>query len=80
MRISIERAADKTFIVEVPCKPKKDKKGNMENWKPDLKYTAKTEEEALDIVKEALKEIETPEDEYGLAFDSASKPEESKEK
>jgi len=82
MRISVEKASDGAFIVEVPCKPKKDKgeKGHpMDMMERDLKYTAKTDDEAIKIIKEALKDIKTPEDEYSLAFDSASK-EQPKEK
>lgn len=73
MRISCEKCSDGTFLVEVPPKQKKDKKGNEIGWKPELKYTAKTEDEALKIIGEALKEIETPQDEYGIAFEEASK-------
>lgn len=71
MRISIEKASDGTFIIEVPCKKRKNKEGELE-YKEDLKYTAKTEEDALKVVAEALKEIETPEDEYGIGFNEAA--------
>jgi hypothetical protein len=74
MQIRIEKAADNTFIIEVPCKPKKDKKGNgCIEYNPDLKYTADDEKSALKIISEALKEIEVPEDEYGIGFTEAAK-------
>jgi hypothetical protein len=76
MQIRIEKAADNTFIIEVPCKPKKEKKGNCIEYNPDLKYTANDEKSALKIIAEALKEIEAPEDEYGIGFDEAAKPKE----
>ena len=76
MRISIEKCADGTFLIEVPCKPKK-KKGegnrNLVEYNPDIKYTAEDEKGALKIITEALKEIETPEDEYGIGFEEATK-------
>jgi len=72
MRISVEKASDGTYIIEVPCKTKKDKKG-YEIYKSDLKYTAEDEKGALKIIATALKEIEVPEDEYGLAYAEASK-------
>jgi len=72
MRISVEKASDGTYIVEVPRKPKKDKRGN-EIYQNDLKYTAKTTKEAMAVIAEALKEVPTPDDEYGIAYDEASK-------
>jgi predicted RNase H-like HicB family nuclease len=72
MRISIEKAADGSFIVIVPAKEKKNPKGDF-ICQEDLKYTAKTEDEALKIIGEALKEIKSQEDEYGIAFKEASK-------
>jgi len=73
MRISVEKASDGTYIVEVPCKPKKDEEGH-EIYKPELKYTAETEDDAIKIIREALGEIETPDDEYGIAFGEAAEP------
>lgn len=72
MHIRVEKAADGTYIVEVPAKKKKDKKG-MEMCNEDLKYTTKTEEECIKVIKEALKEIDAPNDEYGIAFNEAVK-------
>ena len=71
MRITVEACSDGTYIVEVPAKKSKGKNGL--EYKEDLKYTAKTEEEALKVIKEALKGIAIPEDEYGIAFDEAAK-------
>lgn len=74
MRISVEKASDGTFIIEVPAKKRKDAKGNM-LYPEDLKYTASDETEALKIIGEALKEVKAPVDEYKIGFDEASKVE-----
>lgn len=71
MRISIERAADGSFIITVPAKEKKGPKGVLV-CQEDLKYTAEDEAEALKIIETALKEIKPQEDEYGIAFKEAS--------
>lgn len=72
MRISVEKAADGTFIIDVPVKPKKNPKGDLVDYKPDLRYTAKDNAEALKIIEKAIEEVEAPDDEYGLAFEEAS--------
>jgi hypothetical protein len=73
MRISVEKASDGTFIIEVPAKKKKGKKGEDICYREDIKYTAKNVDEALKVIKEALNEVETPDDEYGIAFGEAAK-------
>lgn len=76
MQITIEKCADGTFIIQVPCKPKKkEDKGNRIEYRPDIKYTAEDEKGALKVIAEALKEVEVPEDEYGLAYKEATKEE-----
>lgn len=72
MRIGVEKAADGTFIIDVPRKPKKDKQGNK-LYQEDLRYTAKNIEKALTVIKKVLMEVETPNDEYEIAFDEAVK-------
>ena len=74
MQITVEKCTDGTFLVQVPCKSKKkEDKGNYIEYRPDLKYTAENEKEALKIIAEALKEVEVPEDEYGIAYEEAIK-------
>ena len=73
MSIETEKVADGSFIIKVPCKAKKND-GSPE-WRPDVKYTAKSEDEAIVVIRKALAEIEAPDDELGIAWEEATKEE-----